>query len=60
MFLAGMAAYACAIGVHFVVGYMHLTHLAPAFAGLGWFLIALALSYLYLCDRGDRADIKSG
>lgn len=60
MFLSGIAAYACAIGVHFVVGYMHLTHLAPAFAGLGWFLIALALSYPYLCDRGDEAGARSG
>ncbi len=51
MFIAGLSAYAAAIGVHFAVGYLHLTHLAPAFAGLGWFLIAMSLSYSYLCDE---------
>src|SRR4029078_6594950 len=59
MFVSGLAAYACAIGVHFAVGYLHLTHLMPAFAGLGWYLIGLALSYPYLCDGSERAKAKS-
>lgn len=59
MLIAGLAAYACAIGVHFAVGYLHLTHLMPAFAGLGWFLIGLALSYPYLCAGSERARAKS-
>jgi hypothetical protein len=32
---AGNAAFAAAVGVHFVVGYASLFHLAPAFAGWG-------------------------
>ncbi len=48
LLLAGIPGYACAIGVHFVVGYENLWHLTPAFAGLAVFVIAQALSYPYL------------
>ncbi len=41
---SGLAAYSCAIGVHFEVGYVDWHHLLPAFAGL-WLL----LSGLGLC-----------
>jgi dihydroorotate dehydrogenase len=51
LLLAGLPAYASALGVHFAVGYTHLTHLLPAFAGLGLFLLALALARPYLCSR---------
>jgi len=47
--IAGLAAYAAAIGVHFSVGYMSLMHLLPAFGGLGLFLLGLILSYPFLC-----------
>src|SRR5205807_179710 len=40
---AGTAGYAAAIGVHLVVGYTSLWHLAPAFAGAAAFLAGLAL-----------------
>jgi len=40
---SGLAAYACAIGVHFWVGYVDWHHLLPAFAGLGFLLLGLAL-----------------
>jgi dihydroorotate dehydrogenase len=48
LLLAVAPAYVAAIGVHFVVGYTNLLHLAPAFAGAGLFALALALSYPYL------------
>lgn len=47
--IAGLAAYAAAIGVHFSVGYMSLGHLLPAFGGLSLFLLGLILSYPFLC-----------
>ena len=47
--ISGAPGYAAAIGVHFVVGYENLWHLAPAFAGLALFMTALALTYPYLC-----------
>jgi dihydroorotate dehydrogenase len=47
--IAGLAAYAAAISVHFSVGYMSLNHLLPAFGGLGLFLLGLILSYPFLC-----------
>jgi dihydroorotate dehydrogenase len=43
-----MPAYGAAIGVHLAVGYTNAMHLAPAFAGLA--LFSLALSYPYLCS----------
>jgi len=47
---AGIPSYASAIGVHLLVGYTNLWHLAPAFAGLGIFFAGLGLSYPYLCQ----------
>jgi hypothetical protein len=44
--LAGLAGFGCAIGVHFVEGYLDLTHLAPAFAGALLFLAGLSLEVL--------------
>jgi hypothetical protein len=46
--LAGLPAYASAIGVHLLVGYTSLFHLAPAFLGLGIFVAGLTLSRPYL------------
>jgi len=51
--VSGGIGFAGAIGVHWAVGYTDLTHLAPAYAGLALFLLALALSRRYLC--GARA-----
>jgi dihydroorotate dehydrogenase len=48
LLLAGIAGYACAIGVHIVVGYENLWHLLPAFAGLAVFILAQVLCYPYL------------
>jgi dihydroorotate dehydrogenase len=40
----GLVAFACAIGVHFVVGYVSALHLAPAFAGWAIWCLALLLT----------------
>ncbi|HEY7234401.1 MAG TPA: hypothetical protein VH539_09655 [Gemmatimonadaceae bacterium] len=42
--IAGAAGFLCALGVHYLVGYVDQTHLAPAFAGSVQFAIGLALS----------------
>jgi hypothetical protein len=42
--LAGLAGFGAAIGVHLVVGYTDLLHLAPAVAGAGLFVIGLVLA----------------
>ena len=52
--IAGLAAYAAAISVHYAVGYMGLKHLLPAFGGLSLFLLGLILSYPFLCREGKR------
>jgi dihydroorotate dehydrogenase len=46
---AGPPAYAAAIGVHLVVHYTNLRHLAPPAAGAALFVLGLALSYPSLC-----------
>jgi hypothetical protein len=52
MFLgAGTPAITAALGVHLVIGYTNLFHLAPVLALLVLFPLALALSYPYLCRR---------
>lgn len=59
---SGLAAYFCAIAVHFSVGYIDWRHLLPAFAGLGLFLAALALCRDWIageshsCDQSSRSD----
>jgi len=53
MLIAGLPAYASAIGVHFAIGYTHLMHLLPAFGGLTLFLMGLGLSHGFLCGKGD-------
>jgi hypothetical protein len=50
---AGLPAYAAALGVHFAVGYIDWGHLAPAFTGLGLFLLGLGLACPYLCGKPD-------
>jgi hypothetical protein len=46
MLLAGITGFTMAIGVHFVIGYLDLRHLAPAFAGAAIFLVGWALMKL--------------
>jgi dihydroorotate dehydrogenase len=51
MYLLGLGpAYACALAVHYAVGYTHTGHLLPAFAGALLLLVALILTRPFLCD----------
>jgi dihydroorotate dehydrogenase len=50
---AGATAFGCAIGVHYVVGYESPFHLAPAFAGLGIWTLALLLTRGWLAPGRD-------
>jgi hypothetical protein len=53
--IAGVAGFGCAIGTHFVEGYMNPIHLAPAFAGAALFAISLA------CEiAGSHRDKQRG
>jgi hypothetical protein len=56
--LAGVPAYACAIGVHLTVGYTSLMHLMPAFLGSALYATALALSWGYLSAKTETARHK--
>jgi hypothetical protein len=51
--LAGVVGFAAAIGVHPLVGYTDLFHLAPAFAGALMFIIGLVLSYRSMCVENE-------
>lgn len=44
LLIAGVPALTAAIGIHFVVGYVNLWHLAPAVAGAVSLVTGLALS----------------
>jgi len=57
MLVAGVSAYAAALGIHYSVGYRSWMHLLPVFGGLSIFLLGLALSASYLCDPG-RTDVS--
>jgi hypothetical protein len=50
--VAGAFGFACAIGIHPVIGYMNLFHLAPAMLGCAVFAIGLAAAAL----RAPRAQ----
>ncbi len=52
---SGVAGFACAIGVHPVVGYTSFVHLAPAYAGAIALVVGLALLHRPLCrwDGGE-------
>jgi hypothetical protein len=52
---AGAAGFGCAIGIHFVEGYVNPWHLAPAFAGAALFATSI------LCERsGSRRMMRTG
>ncbi|HLA11686.1 MAG TPA: hypothetical protein VJ023_13945 [Pyrinomonadaceae bacterium] len=48
---SGVVGFATAIGVHPVVGYNNLFHLAPAIVGAVMFIIGLGLCYGPMCKR---------
>jgi hypothetical protein len=43
--LVGLAGFGCALGIHFLVGYIDIIHLLPAYLGAGVYGVGLALSY---------------
>jgi hypothetical protein len=54
LLFAGTAGFACAIGIHVIVGYLDLLHLAPAILGAVLFVVAMALSYKPMCGTDAR------
>jgi len=53
---AGTVGFACAIGIHWLVGYLDLFHLAPALLGAAVFAVAIALSFQPMCSPGELAS----
>ena len=51
LLLAGVPAYGLAIAVHLAVGYTSWWHLAPAYGGLVWLLLGLALLWPHVGRR---------
>lgn len=45
LMIAGMTGFVCAIGVHYPIGYVDWFHLAPAWSGLGLFILGMGLSW---------------
>jgi hypothetical protein len=56
--LAGVAGFGCAIGTHFVEGYLNTTHLAPAFAGAALFAASI-LSEAIGSRAGSAAGVRA-
>ena len=54
--LAGLAGFGCAIGTHFIEGYVNPMHLAPAIAGGALFAASIACELAGV--RRDRARAK--
>lgn len=54
---AGVVGFACAIGIHPIVGYTDFIHLAPAYAGAVTFLTGIVLLYRPLW-RGDPTETR--
>ena len=54
--LAGGTGFVTAIGVHPLIGYTDLVHLAPAYAGATMFLSGIALTYRSMCCFENEAS----
>jgi hypothetical protein len=52
--VAGVAGFGCAIGTHFVEGYLNPWHLAPAFAGAALFAASI------LCELSGSRQMRRG
>lgn len=53
---AGAPGFVAALGVHVAVGYMEISHLAPALIGLALYVAGLVLAYPYLCAPAPRTN----
>jgi len=56
MLMAGIPAYVCAIGVHFVIGYVDFFHLLPAWVGLALYLAGLLACRGWMWDESSAVD----
>jgi len=54
LLLAGIAGFGCAIGIHAIIGYLDLVHLAPALLGAALFAVAMVLSFKPMCGSNAR------
>ncbi len=55
LFWAGLPGFGAALAVHVVVGYDDLWHLAPVLLAVALFIMALALTYPYVCAGAPQA-----
>ena len=53
LFITGTAGFGSAIGVHFPIGYVSFTHLAPAYVGAAMFFLGMILTFRKMMPR-DR------
>jgi hypothetical protein len=54
-----LIGFAAAIGVHPIVGYNNLFHLAPAIIGAAMFLVGLFLSYEPMMKASSSGDSEA-
>jgi dihydroorotate dehydrogenase len=54
--VAGNVAFAAAIGVHVVVGYLNWLHFAPAICGWCLWFLALGLTREWMCRPPEHRD----
>jgi hypothetical protein len=55
---AGCIGFACAIGVHVPIGYLSLSHLAPAAAGAALFVVGMILARLKRVHRQGASEAR--
>lgn len=58
--VAGLAGFATAIGIHPLIGYTSPSHLGPAVAAAGLFLIGICLSYGEMFHGGRNVRLHAG
>lgn len=56
LLLAGISGFACALGIHLLVGYVDLLHLAPAVLGAVVFVAAMILSFERMCGTTKAVE----
>ncbi|MFS1512095.1 dihydroorotate dehydrogenase [Chengkuizengella sp. SCS-71B] len=54
LLLAGIPGFTLAIGTHFMIGYVDIVHLAPAFVAFFMYIFGLILTYSYLMLNGRK------
>jgi dihydroorotate dehydrogenase len=59
LLLSGVPGFGAALGVHLAIGYLELTHVAPAIVGAILFSLGLTLSHAYLSARDQVGSFTS-